>query len=343
MRVEPLDARRQDILAAIVRAHISTGAPVSSAVVTRRCGHHVSSATVRHEMARLEEAGYLRQPHTSAGRVPTGRAYEFYAQAAASQARLDPADQRWIQRRLAPGGADAEQLLARAPHVLSEFCHGVALVLAPPLASTVLDQVRFVPLEGRRVLAVVVTRGGRVCDKVVATRERFRSDELERMSAYLNQHFHGWALEAVRAEMERRVAAERSHFLRQALALLREGFAASPAGALRVEGAAHLLDAADTRPDELRELLQALEEKERLARLLTDFVETPERPLRILIGLERLSPAMKDFALIGARYGRGEAAPGSLGLLGRTRMDYDRAVTAIAYLAALLDRSLAEN
>jgi heat-inducible transcriptional repressor len=343
MRVEPLDARRQDILATLVRGHISTGEPVSSAWVARRCGHQVSPATIRNEMAMLDEAGYLQQPHTSAGRVPTAKAYEFYAQDVASRGRLDPADQRWIQRHLGSEKEGAEELLARAPHVLSELCHGVGLVLVPPLEATVLDQVRFVPLEGRRVLAVLVARGGLVRDKIIRGREAFRPEELARMSAYLNQYFRGWTLEAIRGEMERRVAAERSQFLRQALALCRESFAGSAAGALHVEGAAHLLDAAEARPEELRFLLEALEEKERLARLLTDFVETPERPLRILIGLEQLSPAMKDYAIIGARYGRGQAGGGSLGLLGRTRMDYDRAVTAVAYLAALFNRLLAEE
>lgn len=338
-----LDARKQEILAQIVRSHIATGTAVSSEVVARRCGRRISSATIRHEMASLEEAGYLHQPHTSAGRTPTGKAYEFYAQEVALRGRLGPADQKWINRNLAAGDTDAESLLARAPHVLGELCHGVGLVLMPPLASTALDQVRFLALDAERLLAVVVTRAGLVRDKVVRTRIRLRADELERMNSYLNQNFRGWTLAGIRAEMERRVAAERSEFLRLALQLCRETFQPQEGAALRLDGLVHLTEQLEgIAPEEWRELLEALEEKERLAQLLADCVESPEQTLRIVIGLERLAPAMKDFALIGARYGRGRFS-GSLGLLGRVRMDYDRAVSAVAYVAQFFDTRVTEN
>lgn len=344
MTVEPLEERKAQILAAVVRAHISTGAPVSSSSVADDFAAPLSSATVRHVMAALEEAGYLHQPHTSAGRVPTVRAYEFYAREVAAKARLRPADQKWINRSLAAGRADAEQLLARVPHVLSELLHGVGLVLIPPLAGTVLGQIRLVLLDDRRLLTVVVTREGRVTDKIIRPRERFRIDELDRMSAYLNENFRGWALGAIRAELERRVAAERSQFLRQAAALCQETFAPGPASALQLEGVSHLVERMEaTDPEALGALLAALEEKERLARLLRDCLESPGASPRIQIGLEQVTPAMKDFVLIGARYGQGAGRAGSLGLLGPTRMDYARAITAVAYVATLFDRLLAEN
>ena len=345
MKLEPVQGRTRDILAAVVQAHILTGAPVSSANVARRSRLPVSTATIRHEMAGLEAGGYLHQPHTSAGRVPTAQAYEFYAREVAAKARLRPAHQRWINRNLSVEQKDAGELLARVPHVLSVLCRGVGLVVAPPLAGTILGQVRFVPLDEHRVLAVVVTRDARVSDKVVHTRESFRADELDRMSTYLNENFRGWALGTIRQELERRVKAERSRFLRQAAALCREGFLLEDTPkALQMEGMAHLVEQLEvTDPEALRGLLQALEEKERLACLLTDCLETPEPPVRILIGLERLAPGMRDFALIGARYGRPVNVSGSLGLLGPTRMDYARAITAVTYVAALFNRLPAEN
>jgi heat-inducible transcriptional repressor len=213
----------------------------------------------------------------------------------------------------------------------------------PPLASTALDQVRFLALDAERLLAVVVTRAGLVRDKVVRNRIRLRADELERMNSYLNQNFRGWTLAGIRAEMERRVAAERSEFLRLALQLCRETFQPQEGAALRLDGLVHLTEQLEgIAPEEWRELLEALEEKERLAQLLADCVESPEQTLRIVIGLERLAPAMKDFALIGARYGRGRFS-GSLGLLGRVRMDYDRAVSAVAYVAQFFDTRVTEN
>jgi len=353
MKLAALDARKREILALTVRTHVATGGPVSSSVVARRYGRRLSSATVRSEMASLEQAGYLHQPHTSAGRTPTVKAYEFYAQEVAAQGHLRRADQKWIDRALASPEADADTQLERVPHVLAELCHGVGLMLAPPLTSTALDQVRFVRLDRQRILAVVVTRAGLVRDKVVRTRDHFSADELGRMSAYLNENFRGWTLKAIRAEMERRVAADRSRFLRQALTLCRQSFQpGAEHGSLQMEGVAHLTEQLEaTKPEEWRELLQALEEKERLAKLLGLCVESPEEPekfsaggaVRVVIGLERVSPAMKEFALIGAPYGRGRGLVGSLGLLGRTRMDYDRAVSAVAYVAAHFDRVLREN
>lgn len=348
MRVEPLDSRRQQILEAVVRTHISTGEPVGSGTVARQTGHRVSSATIRNEMAGLEEAGYLRQPHTSAGRLPTAKAYEFYAQEVAARARLRPADQVWINRQL-PVETDATELLARAPHVLAELLHGIGLVLVPPLARTELDQVRFVALDDQRVLAILMTRSGLVRDKAIRAREPLHAEELNRMSDYINRNFRGWTLEAARREIERRAAAERSEFLRRALALCRESFdAEEDAALLHLDGVAHLLEPAGASPEELRQLLQAVEEKERLARFLADCVESPEHPLRVWIGLERLGPAMNDFVLVGARYGadlsrQGRGQPGLLGVLSRTRMDYARAITAVGYVATLFNRALAEN
>ncbi len=341
MRVEPLDSRQQQILEAVVRTHISTGEPVGSVTVARQTGRQVSSATIRTEMAALEEAGYLRQPHTSAGRLPTSKAYEVYAQGVATRARLRPADQVWINRQLPVEQADASELLARAPHVLAELLHGVGLVLLPALTRTELEQVRFVALDDQRVLAIVMTRSGLVRDKAIRARERLHPDELNRMSDYINRNFRGWTLEAARREIERRAAAERSEFLLRAVALCRESFDAEESTALlHLEGVANLLEPAGASPEQLRQLLQAVEEKERLARFLADCVESPEQP-HIWIGLERLGSAMNDFALVGARYGA--AQPGLLGLLSRTRMDYARAITAVGYVATLFDRALAEN
>jgi len=343
MRVETLDARQQAILDVVVRTYITTGEPVASATVARRTGRRVSSATIRNEMAALEEAGYLHQPHTSAGRIPTPKAYEFYTREVAATARLRPTEQDWIDRQLPLG--DASELLPRAPHVLAEFCHGIGLVLVPPLPRTVLDQVRFIPLDAQRVLAVLVTRAGLVRDKAIRTRETLAADELARMTDYINRNFRGWTLEAVRGEIERRAKAERSEFLRRALALCEESFEPEVGTArLHCEGVAHLLErSSEARPEELRQLLEAVEEKERLARFLADCIESPEEPLRIWIGLEKFSPAMKGFALVSARYGAGQPGSGLLGLLSRTRMDYNRAIPAVSYVATLFDRVLAEN
>jgi heat-inducible transcriptional repressor len=232
--------------------------------------------------------------------------------------------------------------------VLAELCHAVALVLVAPFMQVSLEEVRFLPLSGQRVLAVVLTRAGRVAHKVVRTREPYSADELGRMTAYLNQNFRGWSLEAIRTEMERRVAAERSEFhrfLSQALALCQEScHSLAEPSELHLDGRAHLLEqGAQLDPEAVRELLQALEEKERLAQLLRDCVESAEtRPL-VRVGLEPLSPSLNEFVLIGAGYSSADGLTGTLGLVGPARMDYARAITAVSYVAALFSRALTAN
>ena len=336
--------RDQDILAAVVRTHIATGGAVPSAEVARRHGR-ISSATVRNVMVKLERAGYLRQPHTSAGRIPTLKAFELFARRMALQARLSARDKNRIDGLMASENRAADDLVERAPHALSECCHGVGLLVLSPISQTVLEEIRFVPLADSRVLVVAVTQAGLVRDKVVRTKEPYTRNELEQMTVYLNQNFRGWTLESIRAEMERRVTAERSHFLEQAFALCEESLdSVAEPGSLHLEGVANLLEQAEQAdPEAVRSLLQALEEKRRLAAFLGECVEEPETSLRILVGLEELSPAMRDFTLIGTSYGDQQHPYGWLGFLGPTRMDYARAIAAVQYVATVLNRPQASN
>src|SRR4029077_10355964 len=155
----PNSERNRQILTAIVRAYIDTGEPVSSRTISRRHSESLSSATVRNVMADLEDEGYLFQPHTSAGRVPTASAYRFFAQQVAAQATLSPEDEEWIRSEFAAAGT-AEEIAERAGHVLAEVSRGLGIVVSPPIAKTVLEHVRFVLLPDGRVVVVLVSTGG---------------------------------------------------------------------------------------------------------------------------------------------------------------------------------------
>ena len=348
MHAGNLTTREQRILSAAVRLHIQTGEPIPSSRVARKLGG-LSPASVRTVMARLEEFGFLRQPHTSAGRLPTLKAFDQYAQRLAGQARISARDRDRIDGLMLGKQDkvqdDVEHLLGRVPHTLSEFCGGVGLLIVSPLSHSVLARVRFVGLSRQRVLIVAETRSGLVRDKIVRTREPYDRGELDRMTEYLNDHFQGWTLSAIREEMGRRVQADRSRFLRQAADLCREGFDAEVEPAqLHFEGLARLLGQSDpTDGEALRELLNAVEEKERLVDFLGDCVEGTEPPLRIQVGLRELSPAMQQFVLIGASYGRKGQPLGWLGFLGPTRTNYERAIPGVRYVAGLIDRSLPMN
>lgn len=347
MPPESTPLRNEEILAAVVRAHIATGEPVASGTIARQQRNRWSSATIRTILAQLENEGYLHQPHTSAGRMPTAKAYEFYARHAAERAQLAPSVRNWIDAHLLRQEAPAA-LLPRASHVLSALVQGIGIVLSIPVTQAVLEQARFLRVDDRRVLVVILTRTGLVRDKLVPVSEPLQQEELERMAVHLNQRYAGCTLEAIREDLERRAAEERSRYerlARSAAALWRESLEEFREGAeVYMEGTANLIARADEASQaELGALLRSLEEKEKLVRLLSTTLDQLKPGVQIMIGLERLSPAIKHFALISANYGTRVRPRGSLAILGPTRMDYPRAISAVHYIAQLFDRMLDAN
>ena len=340
------EKRNQQILADVVRAYIETGEPVSSRVIARRHPEELSSATIRSVMAQLEEDGYLYQPHTSAGRVPTAAAYRFFAQQIASRATLDPEDREWIRGELA-SAATPEEVTERAGHVLAEVSRGLGIIVSPPLARTVLEHLRFLLLPDDRVVVVLVSSGGNTRDKVLRTERRFTQAELDRTAEYLNHHYVGWTLEAIRIDLLARLATERERYDRlasNALMLCDPSLLAdAPGRQIYVEGAAQFATAPEFADQaHLRELLAAIEEKHKLLALLTGCIEAPE-PVHVQIGVKEMSAAGDHLALITAPYSLHDQLQGSLGVLGPMRMQYERAITAVAYVARLFSETLSRS
>src|ERR1700728_1281374 len=185
--------RHQQILTDVVRTYIETGEPVSSRSVVTRHVEPLSSATVRNVMADLEGEGYLYQPHTSAGRVPTAAAYRFFVEQVAAQATASPADLLWIRRELA-AAQTPEAVMERASHVLTAVSRGLGIFIAPPLARSVVEHLRFLLLPDGRVLVILISGGGVTRDKLIRTEKPFLQEQLDRTSAYLNRHYIGWTV-----------------------------------------------------------------------------------------------------------------------------------------------------
>jgi len=340
------DKRNQRILADVVRAYIDTGEPVSSRVIARRLPEPLSPATVRNVMADLEEEGYLYQPHTSAGRVPTAAAYRFFAQQATSAAELDPEDQKWIRQELA-SARTPEEIMTRASHVLATLSRGLGIIISPPLGQVSLEFIRFLILPDNRLLVVLVSSGGRTRDKLLHLERAFSQAELDETAQYLNAEYHGWTLDAIRADLQASLARdrERCDSLRSdALLLCDPALLGSDEPArIYVEGAAQIATAAEFATEkELGELLGAIEERQQLVTLLTVCIESPE-PVHVQIGVKEMGGAGEHLALISAPYVYDEHSQGSLGVLGPMRMQYERAITAVAYVAKLFGQTLSEK
>ncbi len=340
------EKRNQQILADIVRAYIETAEPVSSRAISRSHAEALSPATIRNVMADLEDEGYLYQPHTSAGRVPTAAAYRFFAQQIAVQATLNAEDQEWIRRELA-SAATPEEITERAGHVLAAVSRGLGIIVSPPLAKIVLEHLRFLLLPDGRIMVVLISSGGGTRDKALRTERPFTQAELDRTADYLNSHYVGWTLEAIRAGLLTRLASERERYDRlasNALVLCDPNLLAdAPGRQIYVEGAAQMAAAPEFADQaQLRDLLAAIEEKHKLVALLNGCIEAPE-PVHVQIGIEQMNAAGQNLALISAPYTSHSQVQGSLGVLGPMRMQYERAITAVAYVARLFSETLSRS
>jgi heat-inducible transcriptional repressor len=339
------ERRNRQILADIVRTYIETGEPVSSRAISKRFEESLSTATIRNVMADLEDGGFLYQPHTSAGRVPTAAAYRFFAQEIASQATLTVEDRDWIRHEMT-AGANPGEITERAGHVLAEVSKGLGIVVSPPLSKTVLEHARMWLLPDGRVVVVLISPGGNTRDKVLRPSRPFKQEELDATAEFLNRQYTGWTLEAIRTDLLQKLATERERYetiARSALTLCDPAvLGESPGPQIYVEGTAQIVSAPEFADQaQLRELLGAIEEKHRLITVLNACIDTPE-PVFVQIGVKDFSQAGENIALISAPYSRYDKVQGSLGVLGPTRMHYERAMTAVAYVAQLFTEALSK-
>jgi heat-inducible transcriptional repressor len=344
MRSVALQERRnRQILADIVRTYIETGEPVSSRAISKGFEETLSTATIRNIMADLEDGGWLYQPHTSAGRVPTAAAYRFFAQEIASQATLSVEDRDWIRREF-KAATTSEEVTERAGHVLAEVSNALGIIVSPPLAKTVLEHARMWLLPDGRVVVVLISPGGITRDKILRPNRRFTQPELDATAEFLNRQYSGWTLEAIRGDLLQKLATERERYegiVRSALTLC-DPAVLGDESALRVhiEGTAQIVGAAEFADQaQVRDLLAAIEEKHRLVAVLNACIDTPE-PVHVQIGVKEIAQGGENLALISAPYMSHDQVQGSLGVLGPTRMHYERAITAVAYVAQLFSEAL---
>jgi len=337
--------REREILTAVVETYIATGEPVGSRTLSRGNSESLSAATIRNVMADLADAGYLEQPHTSAGRVPTPAAFRFYVDQITGRTELAPADVEMIQQSLR-GDTDVHEFMERTSHVLSLVSRGMGITVAGAGPRNALEHVYFSKLGDRKVLAVVVTKSGVVRDRLLRFDKEVPQGDLELAARYINENFRGWTMDALRAEIERQIERERSEYDRMmgSLAeLYRKGaLSADTNNSVFMEGAANLIGN-EQDSARLRVLLRALEEKERVVELLNAYLGTHEEAVRVVIGLDQAPADLKNFVLIGAPARVGSEVVGSLAVIGNTRMDYQHTITAVSYIARMFDKILNET
>jgi len=340
----PIGEREREILTAIVETFIATGEPVGSRTLARANREGLSPATIRNVMSDLADAGFLDQPHTSAGRIPSAAAYRYYVEQITGNARLSSADENMIQGALS-GVADVQEFMERTSHVLSLISHNVGVAVATGGPRNALEHVYFSRLGDQKVLAVVVTRSGIVRDRVL--RMDLPQVDLDAAARFINENFRGWTMDAMRAELARRLERERSEYDRLMASveqLYKRGALAADEGTqmVFVEGAANLVAGEQDR-ERLQELLKTLEEKQRVVELLSAYLGAKQEAVRVVIGLDEAPPLLRNFVLIGAPARVGGEVMGSLAVIGPKRIDYQHAITAVSYIARLFDKVLNES
>jgi heat-inducible transcriptional repressor len=356
-RVSP---RERLVLTAIIEMYIATGEPVSSQAVARYFENKegLSSATIRNVMAVLGDAGLLDQPHTSAGRLPTPLAFRYHVaqlQQSSRGASAVPTSQLSEQRREQiedsfTGVNSPLQYLERTSHVLALISSGLGIAVANAVVEPILEHVHFSRLSTGRVLAVLVTRAGSVQDRVLTIDRELSYEDLEMSARYLNENFRGWPLDRIRTEVARRIEAEQAEYqsrLRAIEELCRQGALAADASTpmIYVEGMANLL-AGELDRERLRQMLVALEAKQRLVELLNAYVDARQHEVRVVVGLGGIEgigesmPAMPDLVLIGAPARFGAESMGTVAVIAPTRMQYQEMIQAVSYIARLSERVL---
>lgn len=341
----PLTPRDREILKDVIMTYILTAEPVSSRSVAKHGSLGLSAATIRNVMADLEEWGYLAQPHTSAGRVPTRAAYHLFIDSMMQVRKVPARERRYIDENLTGAPADAEQLMEVTSHLLSELTQQVGLVVTPTWGDTKLKAVDFVPLSGRRVLCVVVSTTGFVDNKVIETEEEIPREELVRIGNYLTESFAGQTLREIRERLLRKMAEERAQMdrvLARTLELAQRGLDLQQGPGVLVDGASALLAQPELSDlQRVRRVFEAFTDKARLVQLLNQCMKGGG--VRVLIGEDSALTSELDFSLVATTYGVGSQTLGTLGIFGPSRMEYQKIIPLVDYLGETLSRALAET
>ncbi|MER7499651.1 heat-inducible transcriptional repressor HrcA [Nonomuraea pusilla] len=336
-----LDDRKLAVLRAIVEDYVSTNEPVGSKALAERHNLKVSPATVRNDMAALEEEGYITQPHTSAGRVPTDKGYRLFVDRLSQVKPLSAAERRAIETFLA-GAVDLDDVVTRTVRLLAQLTRQVAVVQYPTLTRSTVRHVELVPLSERRVMLVLITNTGRVEQRVVELPEQVEDTRVAHMRAMLNACLDGCGLSSVPelvADLPERLPPEDRPVVATILSVLLETLVERHDEKIVFAGAANLAGADFSTG--LRDVLEALEEQVVLMRLLGETSSDTPAALTVRIGSE--NPYLRGTSVVAAGYGSGDNQLARLGVLGPTRMDYPVTMGAVRAVARYVSQILAAS
>jgi len=335
--VMTLSGRDSDILELLIADYIASAQPVGSRTIAKRYNARLSAATVRNVMADLTERGYLHQPHTSAGRVPTERAMRYYVDTLMNVRELDENERELIRERFDGADTGLDKILRRTSSILSTISHYAGIVTCPHADQIAFKHVEFLPLSRKRLLGIFVDRSGTVQNTIIDTDREYTYPELERINNYIANSFVGLTLSEARDKAKKELEGEQTHYdklLARAMMMSHELLNSVTDGEVVFEGERRLMDTPEfSEVDTLKELLSALEEKRQIVNLLEQCGEN--EGVKIFIGSESSVP-VEGVSLVTAPYKRGGKIIGTLGVVGPTRMDYSHVIPVVDFTAKLV-------
>ena len=345
-REEALSERAQHLLRILIESYIRDGQPVGSRALSRESGLQLSSATIRNVMADLEELGFVASPHTSAGRIPTDKGYRFFVDTLLHVQPLDEAATAEIRRQFDSNRVESstKDLVATASQFLSSITRLAGVVTLPRTQQASITQIEFVGLAENRVLVVLVFNDREVQNRIIQLERRYSPDELKRASNYLNEQFRGRTLGEVRQEILRQLSEAHAHMnqiMLDAISVAQQVFDAGGDGRLEyvIKGQTNLMGMAElTSVEKLRRLFEAFNEKRDFLHLLDQSLKA--EGVQIFIGHESGYQILDDCSVVTAPYGDADGVVGVLGVIGPTRMAYERVIPIVDMTAKLLGAAL---
>jgi len=330
--------RQEKVLALVVKQYVETAVPVGSETLRKRALADVSSATIRNELATLEELGFLSHPHTSAGRIPTEKGYRYFVESLMEEFELPPVEQRMIRHQFHQVTLDVDQWMRLAAAVLAHASHSAALVTAPQSTRCRFKNLQLVSISEQVALLVFVLQDGTVKQQMLALAQPMPQEELLRMSNRLSDHFNGLSAEQIRT-----LAIPLSSFegsVVNIVVTLMQHIDHRSSHEIYRDGILDILRQPEfSAIERMQTLLEMLEQRHALEDMLADWA--PERGVQVIIGGESQRDEMSEYSMVLSRYGLPGESSGVIGVLGPVRMQYARTIGVVRYVSTLLDDLMA--
>lgn len=333
-----LPERYLGILDILISDYIASAMPVGSRTIAKKYVGNLSPATIRNVMADLTEMGFLKQPHTSAGRIPTCSGMRLYVDTLLKKRELSEGEMEAIREKCEGDEREIHSILTRTSKMLANVSHYVGLVVTPSAERVIFKQIQFVPLSTGRVLGIFVSRDGLVQNRLIEVSEDLSYPDLERIANYCNNSLMGLTLEEALAKVETELQAEYADYdklLMKAMLFSKQVLSGVPNSDVVIDGQFQLLDVPEfSESQRFRTIVKELEEKRKVFKLLERVNESDG--VRIFIGTESSSEDMDTFGIVGAPYHRDGKVIGTLGVIGPARMEYSSVVPIVDFTAKVL-------